>query len=230
MRACRCCSRRTTSPCTTSTATRRTSRYEHDGGEHRLDCDVIAGCDGFHGVCRPAIAKVLRTFEREYPFGWLGILADAPPSSEELVYAHSPRGFALLSLRSPTRTRLYIQCRPDEDVAEWPDERIWEELQARTALDGWTLARRPRAREGRHRHAQLRRRADAARPALPRRRRRAHRPADRREGTEPRRPRRARARGRADRLVRHAAAPPRSTATRPPVSAASGAPSTSPTG
>ena len=122
--------------------------YEHDGGEHRLDCDVIAGCDGFHGVCRPAIAKVLRTFEREYPFGWLGILADAPPSSEELVYAHSPRGFALLSLRSPTRTRLYIQCRPDEDVAEWPDDRIWEELQARTALDGWTLAEGPVLEKG----------------------------------------------------------------------------------
>ena len=109
---------------------------------------MIAGCDGFHGVCRPAIAKVLRTFEREYPFGWLGILADAPPSSEELVYTHSPRGFALLSLRSPTRTRLYIQCRPDEDIAEWPDDRIWEELQARTALDGWTLAEGPVLEKG----------------------------------------------------------------------------------
>ena len=114
--------------------------YEHDGARHHLDCDVIAGCDGFHGVCRPAIAKVLRTFEREYPFGWLGILADVAPSSEELVYAHNPRGFALLSLRSPTRSRLYIQCRPDEDVGEWPDELIWEELRARTALAGWTLA------------------------------------------------------------------------------------------
>ena len=113
--------------------------YEHGGEEHHIDCDVIAGCDGFHGVCRPAIAKVLRTFEREYPFGWLGILADVAPSSEELVYAHHARGFALLSLRSPTRSRLYIQCRPDEDVGEWPDARIWDELRARTALDGWTL-------------------------------------------------------------------------------------------
>jgi p-hydroxybenzoate 3-monooxygenase len=112
---------------------------EHDGERHRLDCDVIAGCDGFHGVCRPAIAKVLRTFEREYPFGWLGILADAPPSTDELVYAHHDRGFALLSLRSPTRSRLYVQCRPDEDLAEWPDERVWEELRLRTALDGWEL-------------------------------------------------------------------------------------------
>ncbi|HEV7132615.1 MAG TPA: 4-hydroxybenzoate 3-monooxygenase [Gaiellaceae bacterium] len=117
--------------------------YEHEGEEHRIDCDVIAGCDGFHGVCRPAIEAVLRTFEREYPFGWLGILADVPPSSDELVYTHHPRGFALLSLRSPTRSRLYIQCRPDEDLDEWPDDRIWEELQARTALDGWTLAEGP---------------------------------------------------------------------------------------
>ena len=118
-------------------------RFEHDGGEHRLDCDVIAGCDGFHGVCRPAIANVLKTFEREYPFGWLGILADAPPSTDELVYANHERGFALLSLRSPTRSRLYLQCRPDEDLAEWPDERIWEELRARTALPGWELNEGP---------------------------------------------------------------------------------------
>jgi p-hydroxybenzoate 3-monooxygenase len=106
-------------------------RFTHEGAEHTLDCDVIAGCDGFHGVCRPAIAKVLRTFEREYPYAWLGILADAAPSSEELVYAHHANGFALLSLRSPTRSRLYLQCRPDEDLAEWPDERIWEELESR---------------------------------------------------------------------------------------------------
>ncbi len=114
-------------------------RFERDDEEHRLDCDVIAGCDGFHGICRPAIQTVLRTFTREYPYGWLGILADVEPSSEELVYANHPRGFALLSLRSPTRSRLYIQCAPDEEITQWPDERIWEELQARTALDGWTL-------------------------------------------------------------------------------------------
>jgi p-hydroxybenzoate 3-monooxygenase len=122
--------------------------FHHDGAEQRLDCDVIAGCDGFHGVCRPAIAKVLRTYERDYPFGWLGILADAPPSSEELVYAHHGRGFALLSLRSPTRSRLYIQCRPDEDLADWPDERIWEELRRRTALDGWSLNEGPVLEKG----------------------------------------------------------------------------------
>ena len=114
-------------------------RFEHDGEEHRLDCDLIAGCDGFHGICRPAIQSVLRTFTREYPYGWLGILADVAPSSEELVYANHDRGFALLSLRSPTRSRLYLQCAPDEDISGWPDERIWEELHARTTLEGWTL-------------------------------------------------------------------------------------------
>jgi p-hydroxybenzoate 3-monooxygenase len=106
-------------------------RFEHEGAEQKLDCDWIAGCDGFHGVCRPAIADVLRTFEREYPYAWLGILAAAPPSSEELVYAHHRNGFALLSLRSPTRSRLYLQCAPDEDLDRWPDERIWEELDTR---------------------------------------------------------------------------------------------------
>ena len=123
-------------------------RFEHDGAEQRIDCEAIAGCDGFHGVCRPAIAKTLRTFEREYPYGWLGILADAPPSSDELVYAHHPRGFALLSLRSPTRSRLYIQCRPDEDLDGWPDERIWDELRLRTQLAGWSLTEGPVLEKG----------------------------------------------------------------------------------
>ncbi len=113
--------------------------YRHDGGEHRLDCDVVAGCDGFHGVCRPAIEHVLTQFSREYEFAWLGILAEARPSSDELVYAHHERGFALLSLRSPTVSRLYLQCRPDEDLAEWPDERIWDELRRRVELDGLPL-------------------------------------------------------------------------------------------
>ena len=115
-------------------------RYRHEGDSHELECDVIAGCDGFHGVCRPSVpAGVLRTFEREYPFGWLGILAAVAPSSDELVYAHHERGFALLSLRSPELSRLYVQCRPDEDIGEWSDDRIWSELQQRLALDGWTL-------------------------------------------------------------------------------------------
>jgi p-hydroxybenzoate 3-monooxygenase len=105
------------------------------GGE--LECDVIAGCDGFHGVCREAVPA--QTFEREYPFGWLGILAEVAPSMDELVYAHHQRGFALLSLRSPQLSRYYLQVAHDEDVAAWPDERIWDELRARTALDGWEL-------------------------------------------------------------------------------------------
>jgi p-hydroxybenzoate 3-monooxygenase len=123
-------------------------RFEHNGEEHRLDSDVIAGCDGFHGICRPAIESVLRTFTREYPYGWLGILADVAPSSDELVYANHPRGFALLSLRSPTRSRMYIQCAPDEAISNWPDERIWEDLRARTALDGWTLEEGPVLEKG----------------------------------------------------------------------------------
>ncbi len=122
--------------------------FQHDGDAHRLDCDVIAGCDGFHGVCRTAIEDVLSTYSRDYPFAWLGILADVAPSVDELVYAHHARGFALLSLRSPTRSRLYLQCRPDEDIGEWPDDRIWEELQRRTALDGWSLAEGPILEKG----------------------------------------------------------------------------------
>jgi p-hydroxybenzoate 3-monooxygenase len=124
-------------------------RYSHDGASHELECDVIAGCDGFHGVCRQSIPDgVLTTFEREYPFGWLGILAQVAPSMAELVYAHHERGFALLSLRSPELSRYYVQVRHDEDVAEWPDERIWEELQLRTALDGWTLHEGPILEKG----------------------------------------------------------------------------------
>jgi p-hydroxybenzoate 3-monooxygenase len=97
-----------------------------------VECDFVAGCDGFHGVCRTSIPDgALATFSREYPYGWLGILAAVPPSSEELVYAHHERGFALLSLRSPELSRLYLQCAPDEDRARWPDERIWDELEAR---------------------------------------------------------------------------------------------------
>ncbi len=116
-------------------------RFVADGRPQELECDFIAGCDGFHGICRASIPEgVLHTFAREYPFGWLGILAAVAPSSEELVYAHHERGFALHSLRSPELSRLYVQCRPDEDIAEWPDERIWAELQTRLGIDGWTLA------------------------------------------------------------------------------------------
>jgi p-hydroxybenzoate 3-monooxygenase len=109
-------------------------RFSHEGDDHELRCDVVAGCDGFHGISRPTVpGDVLRVYEREYPFAWLGILAEVAPSSEELIYCHHDRGFALHSMRSPTVTRLYLQCAPDADIEEWPDERIWEELQTRLA-------------------------------------------------------------------------------------------------
>jgi p-hydroxybenzoate 3-monooxygenase len=117
--------------------------------EGALECDLVAGCDGFHGVCRQSIpADKLTVVEREYPFGWLGILASVAPSTDELLYAHHERGFALLSLRSPQLSRYYLQVAHDENIAEWPDERIWEELQIRTALDGWTLHEGPIVEKG----------------------------------------------------------------------------------
>ncbi|MFI7439735.1 4-hydroxybenzoate 3-monooxygenase [Nonomuraea indica] len=111
------------------------------GGE-RLDCDVIAGCDGFHGVSRPAVPDgVLTTYERAYPFAWLGILARVPPSAEELIYARTDRGFALHSMRSPEVSRFYLQVPPDTSADDWPDERIWAELKARLeTVPGFTLA------------------------------------------------------------------------------------------
>jgi p-hydroxybenzoate 3-monooxygenase len=118
-----------------------TIRYVHEGAEQALRCRAIAGCDGFHGVCRDAIpAGVLTERSREYPFGWLGILAEVAPSTEELIYAYHERGFALHSLRSPELSRLYVQVDPHDDIADWPDDRIWDELHRRLARnDGWTL-------------------------------------------------------------------------------------------
>ncbi len=111
-------------------------RYHKDGQQHEVVCDFIAGCDGFHGVCRKSIPDpILKTYEKVYPFAWLGILANTPPVSDEIVYARHDRGFALFSMRSKTVSRLYIQCRPDEDLEEWPDDRIWEELQIRLGGD-----------------------------------------------------------------------------------------------
>jgi p-hydroxybenzoate 3-monooxygenase len=119
-------------------------RYRHDGEEHTLRCDVIAGCDGFHGICRPAVPAGALTFqEREWPFAWLGILAEAEPSSDELIYAHHERGFALHSMRSPQVTRLYLQCDPADDLDQWPDERIWEELQTRFTSGDFRLNEGP---------------------------------------------------------------------------------------
>jgi len=111
---------------------RPTVRYRKDGIAHEIACDYIAGCDGFHGVSRRSIpASLLRTYERVYPFGWLGILVDQPPASHELIYVNHERGFALCSMRSLTRSRYYLQCRLDEHVEDWPDDKFWEELSRR---------------------------------------------------------------------------------------------------
>jgi len=131
-------------------ASKPSIRFRKDGEPHELSCDFIAGCDGFHGICRPSVpAGVLQMFERIYPFAWLGILAEAAPSSEELIYAYHERGFALLSMRSPLISRLYLQCSPEEDIAKWPDEKIWEELHRRLATDdSWKLTEGPITQKG----------------------------------------------------------------------------------
>jgi p-hydroxybenzoate 3-monooxygenase len=106
--------------------------FRQDGETRVLDCDFIGGCDGFHGICRPSFpAGLLQTFERDYPFGWLCILSESAPPEDELIYTYHDRGFALFTMRSPTLARLYLQCAPDEDIANWPDARIWEELHIR---------------------------------------------------------------------------------------------------
>ena len=117
--------------------------FHHDGQAHVLDCEFLIGCDGFHGISREAIdARPDQIFERVYPFAWLGILAQAAPSTEELIYARHPDGFALFSMRSPSITRLYLQCHPEEDLDLWPDERIWEALDTRLSThDGWRPTR-----------------------------------------------------------------------------------------
>ena len=127
-----------------------TIRYRKDGKDHELRCDFVAGCDGYHGVCRPSIPKGARTeYERKYPFGWFGILAEAPRSSEELIYTLHERGFALISTRSPEIQRMYFQCDPEDDAENWSDEQIWEELQTRTEThDGWTLNEGPIVEKG----------------------------------------------------------------------------------
>jgi len=117
-------------------------RFHHDGKLVELGCDFIAGCDGFHGITRPSIPSRMRQeFTRVYPFGWFGILVEAPPSTDELIYAQHERGFALVSTRSPEIQRLYLQCDPHDEVKNWPDSRIWEELHARLeTVEGWRLA------------------------------------------------------------------------------------------
>lgn len=123
---------------------------DKDGAPRTIDCDFIGGCDGFHGICRPSIpASKLAIFEKAYPYAWLGILAGAAPSSDELVYSNHDNGFALHSMRSPELTRLYLQIAPDEDIENWPDDRIWGELQTRLTQDGdWRLNEGPVLQKG----------------------------------------------------------------------------------
>ena len=125
-------------------------RYRQTGAVRELECDFIAGCDGSHGICRDAIhSGALRVHERVYPFAWLGILAQVPPASQELIYTYHERGFALLSMRSPEISRLYLQCDPNDDIAQWPDDRIWMELRARMAThNGWVLKDGPVLQKG----------------------------------------------------------------------------------
>ncbi|GAA1969835.1 4-hydroxybenzoate 3-monooxygenase [Catenulispora subtropica] len=124
--------------------------YFHADGEHTLDCDFVVACDGFHGIGRQSVPEhALTTYAREYPFAWLGILADVPPSCEELIYARHERGFALHSMRSEHVSRLYLQVAPDDRVEDWPDERIWDELELRFAVEGdWKLERGPITEKG----------------------------------------------------------------------------------
>ncbi|HEV3066527.1 MAG TPA: 4-hydroxybenzoate 3-monooxygenase, partial [Streptosporangiaceae bacterium] len=119
--------------------------YTASGGQRReVTCDVIAGCDGFHGICRPAIPERLRTvWERGYPYAWLGIMAGAPPATGELIYAHHPDGFALYSMRNLQVSKLYLQVDPDTRAEDWPEARIWQALQDRFALPGWEVAEGP---------------------------------------------------------------------------------------
>ena len=117
-------------------------RFHQEGQLVELECDFIAGCDGFHGITRPSIpSRARREFTRVYPFGWFGILVEAPPSTDELIYAHHDRGFALVSTRSPEIQRLYLQCDPDDELKNWPDGRVWDELHARLeTIEDWKLA------------------------------------------------------------------------------------------
>jgi p-hydroxybenzoate 3-monooxygenase len=126
-----------------------TVRYRQGGQIHELQCDFVVGCDGSHSVCREAIpVGAITVFRKEYPFAWVGILAAVAPSTEELIYAYHERGFALHSLRSSKISRLYLQCRPDDLIDHWSDERIWDELHRRLAVDGWTLAEGPVLEKG----------------------------------------------------------------------------------
>jgi len=161
--------------------------FEHEGEAFRLECDYVAGCDGFHGVARQSIpAESLKVFERVYPFGWLGILADTPPVHPELVYAKHARGFALCSMRSPTRSRYYLQVPVEESVDEWSDQAFWAELKTRLPSQlAEQLVTGPCDRKKHRAAAQLRGRADAVRAFVSAGGCGAHRPTHRGQGLEP---------------------------------------------
>ena len=164
-----------------------------DGVTHEIACDFIAGCDGFHGVSRASVKpSAIQTFERVYPFGWLGILSETPPVSHELIYTNHARGFSLCTMRSMRRSRYYVQCSLDDHVDQWPDERFWDELKRRLDPEAADkLVTGPSIEKSIAPLAQFRRRADAVRADVPGRRRRPYRAADRRQGAQPRRQRRA---------------------------------------
>ena len=204
-------------------------RFTNGGKAHEIECDFIAGCDGYHGVSRQSVpAESLRTYERVYPFGWLGVLSETPPVSHELIYSNHERGFALCSMRSATRSRYYVQCALDDKVESWSDDALLGRAARPARPEGGGRSRHRAVDREEHRAAaQLRRRADALRPPVPRRRRRPHRAADGSQGPEPRRRRRRPARARARRALRRPERRRASTPIRRGACAASGAPSAS---
>ena len=166
-----------------------------DGADHEVRARMLVGADGSRSLCRHQFPEEQRRqFFREYPYAWFGILCEAPPSAPELIYNHSDRGFALISQRTPTLQRMYFQCDPDTDVADWSDDRIWTELQSRVGDNGIAAARGADHLAQRAAVPLLRAGADAARPPRAGRRRRPHRPADGRQGAQPRARRRQGAR------------------------------------